>query len=62
MFSVHKTNEDVIFKFAGVAIGAGWQVPVAYMSCACYFIFGVPLGVVMAYKFEMGVQVRCLVL
>ncbi|KAL3819273.1 hypothetical protein ACJIZ3_005178 [Penstemon smallii] len=26
------------------------------MSTVCYFIFGIPSGVLMAYKFKMGVQ------
>ncbi|KAL7149155.1 hypothetical protein ABFS83_05G020900 [Erythranthe nasuta] len=47
---------NVQYNLSGVAIGAGWQVSVAYMSSACYFLFGVPFGVLMAYKFKMGVQ------
>ncbi|PIN05339.1 putative membrane protein, predicted efflux pump [Handroanthus impetiginosus] len=47
---------NVQYTLSGVAIGAGWQAPVAYMSTVCYFIFGVPLGVLMAFKFKMGVQ------
>lgn len=43
--------------FVGVAIGAGWQVRVAYLSVGCYFLFGVPFGALMAYKFEMGLKV-----
>ncbi|EYU22528.1 hypothetical protein MIMGU_mgv1a017912mg, partial [Erythranthe guttata] len=47
---------NVQYNLSGVAIGAGWQVSVAYMSSGCYFLFGVPFGVLMAYKFQMGVQ------
>ncbi|KAG8383231.1 hypothetical protein BUALT_Bualt05G0162900 [Buddleja alternifolia] len=47
---------NVQYALSGVVIGAGWQVPVAYMSTGCYFIFGVPIGVVMAFKFKMGIQ------
>ncbi|KAI3452682.1 hypothetical protein Pfo_009346 [Paulownia fortunei] len=47
---------NVQYTLSGVAIGAGWQAPVARMSTGCYFMFGVPLGVLMAYKFKMGVQ------
>ncbi|KAH6763245.1 MATE efflux family protein [Perilla frutescens var. hirtella] len=47
---------NVQYTLQGVAIGAGWQVPVAYMSIGCYFLFGVPLGVLMAYKFEMKLE------
>ncbi|PON64225.1 Multi antimicrobial extrusion protein, partial [Parasponia andersonii] len=41
---------------SGVAIGAGWQAAVAYVNIACYYIFGIPLGLVMGYKLNMGVR------
>ncbi|XP_019702062.3 protein DETOXIFICATION 30 isoform X2 [Elaeis guineensis] len=41
---------------SGVAIGAGWQALVAYVNIACYYIFGIPLGLIMGYKLDMGVQ------
>lgn len=47
---------NVQYTLQGVAIGSGWQVPVAYISIGCYFVFGVPSGVLMAYKFEMGLK------
>lgn len=40
-----------------MAIGAGWQAVVAYVNIACYYIFGIPLGLVLGYKLDMGVQV-----
>jgi Na+-driven multidrug efflux pump len=40
-----------------VAIGAGWQAVVAYVNIACYYLFGVPLGLIMGYKLDMGVKV-----
>ena len=40
-----------------MAIGAGWQAVVAYVNIACYYLFGVPLGLVMGYKLGMGVKV-----
>ncbi len=43
--------------FAGVAIGAGWQAVVAYVNIACYYLFGVPLGLILGYKLDMGVKV-----
>lgn len=46
----------------GVAIGAGWQALVAYVNIACYYIFGIPLGLIMGYKLDMGVQVNTLLL
>ncbi|EXB82527.1 Protein TRANSPARENT TESTA 12 [Morus notabilis] len=40
---------------SGVAIGAGWQAAVAYVNVACYYLFGIPLGLLMGYKLNMGV-------
>ncbi|XP_059073950.1 protein DETOXIFICATION 30-like [Cryptomeria japonica] len=40
----------------GVAVGAGWQVLVAYINIACYYIFGVPLGCLLGYYFDFGVK------
>ncbi|KAL8456635.1 hypothetical protein ACS0TY_034752 [Phlomoides rotata] len=41
---------------SGVAIGAGWQGLVAYVNIACYYIFGIPLGVILGYAVDMGVK------
>ncbi|KAL9151556.1 hypothetical protein ABFS82_11G059400 [Erythranthe guttata] len=41
---------------SGVAIGAGRQALVAYMNITCYYIFGVPLGLLLGYGFKKGVQ------
>ncbi|CAI9093003.1 OLC1v1028398C1 [Oldenlandia corymbosa var. corymbosa] len=40
----------------GVAVGAGWQTIVAYMNVGSYFIFGAPVGILMCYKFNKGLQ------
>ncbi|KAK6160250.1 hypothetical protein DH2020_003631 [Rehmannia glutinosa] len=40
----------------GVAVGAGWQALVAYVNIACYYLFGVPLGLILGYTLKMGVQ------
>ena len=40
-----------------MAIGAGWQAAVAYVNLGCYYIFGIPLGLILGYKLQMGVQV-----
>ncbi|CAL1404905.1 unnamed protein product [Linum trigynum] len=40
---------------SGVAIGAGWQGLVAYINVFCYYVFGVPLGFLLGYKFDLGV-------
>lgn len=41
---------------SGVAIGAGWQAAVAYVNVACYYVIGVPLGLIMGYKLDWGVE------
>ncbi|CAI8608754.1 unnamed protein product [Vicia faba] len=41
--------------FSGVAIGAGWQVSVAYVNIACYYIFGIPLGLFFGFFLDFGV-------
>ncbi|PIN01973.1 putative membrane protein, predicted efflux pump [Handroanthus impetiginosus] len=41
---------------SGVAIGAGWQALVAYVNIACYYIFGVPLGLVLGFALNMSVK------
>ncbi|KAH9708716.1 protein DETOXIFICATION 29 [Citrus sinensis] len=46
---------------SGVAIGAGWQAAVAYVNIGCYYLFGIPLGLILGYKVDLGVKVRDLV-
>ena len=45
---------------AGVAIGGGWQALVAYINIGCYYVFGLPLGFLLGYKANLGVEVRLL--
>ncbi|XP_075637153.1 protein DETOXIFICATION 21-like isoform X1 [Castanea sativa] len=41
---------------SGVAVGAGWQSIVAYVNIACYYLVGIPVGVVLGYVFNMEVK------
>ncbi|GFP82651.1 protein transparent testa 12 [Phtheirospermum japonicum] len=41
---------------SGVAIGAGWQGLIAYVNIVCYYVFGVPLGLILGYQLNMGVK------
>ncbi|TKY69911.1 TRANSPARENT TESTA protein 12 [Spatholobus suberectus] len=41
---------------SGVAIGAGWQAIVAYVNIACYYLFGIPVGLILGYKLNWGVK------
>jgi hypothetical protein len=42
----------------GVAVGCGWQAMVAYINIGCYYFIGVPLGVLLGFKFDFGIKVR----
>ncbi|PIM98345.1 putative membrane protein, predicted efflux pump [Handroanthus impetiginosus] len=41
---------------SGVAIGAGWQTLIANVNIVCYYVFGVPLGLILGYTLNMGVR------
>ncbi|XP_058221320.1 protein DETOXIFICATION 27-like [Rhododendron vialii] len=41
---------------SGVAVGSGWQSKVAYLNLGCYYLVGVPLGVVLGWVFDLGVE------
>ncbi|KAJ9136339.1 hypothetical protein P3X46_033430 [Hevea brasiliensis] len=41
---------------SGVAVGCGWQAFVAYVNVGCYYLIGVPLGVLLGFKFNLGAQ------
>lgn len=41
---------------SGVAVGCGWQTFVAYVNVCCYYLVGVPLGILLGFKFQLGVQ------
>ncbi|XP_042502986.1 protein DETOXIFICATION 29-like [Macadamia integrifolia] len=51
--SIVITNVQPVLS--GVAIGAGWQALVAYVNIGCYYIFGIPLGLILGYYINMGV-------
>ncbi|GLT81418.1 hypothetical protein SLA2020_528070 [Shorea laevis] len=41
---------------SGVAVGAGWQSIVAYVNIACYYLIGIPVGVVLGHIYNMQVK------
>lgn len=41
----------------GVAIGAGWQALIAYINIGCYYIFGLPPGIILGFKLGLGAMV-----
>ncbi|MED6207643.1 Protein DETOXIFICATION 31 [Stylosanthes scabra] len=46
---------NVQLVLSGVAVGAGWQTMAAYVNIGCYYLFGVPLGLVLGFKLHLGV-------
>ncbi|KAJ4966110.1 hypothetical protein NE237_017959 [Protea cynaroides] len=40
----------------GVAVGAGWQSLMAFINIGCYYIIGLPIGALLGYKYNFGVQ------
>ncbi|XP_008792470.1 protein DETOXIFICATION 21-like [Phoenix dactylifera] len=41
---------------SGVAVGAGWQSVVAYVNITCYYLIGIPLGIVLGYGLNFHVK------
>ncbi|KAL8127579.1 protein DETOXIFICATION 21-like [Apium graveolens] len=41
---------------SGVAVGAGWQSTVAYVNITCYYLIGIPVGIVLGYVFQFQVK------
>ncbi|OIT19651.1 PREDICTED: protein DETOXIFICATION 40-like [Nicotiana attenuata] len=38
---------------SGVAVGCGWQAFVAYVNVGCYYVVGIPLGVILGFNFKL---------
>ncbi|PUZ72248.1 hypothetical protein GQ55_2G378400 [Panicum hallii var. hallii] len=41
---------------SGVAVGCGWQAMVAYINIGCYYFIGIPIGVLLGFKFDFGIK------
>ncbi|XP_043690811.1 protein DETOXIFICATION 40-like [Telopea speciosissima] len=41
---------------SGVAVGCGWQTFVAYVNVGCYYLVGIPLGVLLGFKYNLGAK------
>ncbi|KAJ4970563.1 hypothetical protein NE237_003662 [Protea cynaroides] len=41
---------------SGVAVGAGWQSVVAYVNLGCYYLIGIPIGVLLGYVAKLDVK------
>ncbi|KAK3030170.1 hypothetical protein RJ639_039647 [Escallonia herrerae] len=40
----------------GVAVGSGWQTWVAYINVGCYYLIGLPVGIILGWIFHLGVE------
>ncbi|KAI8005827.1 Protein DETOXIFICATION 37, partial [Camellia lanceoleosa] len=41
---------------SGVAVGCGWQAFVAYVNVSCYYVVGIPLGLLLGFHFKLGAK------
>ncbi|KAF7140028.1 hypothetical protein RHSIM_Rhsim06G0075900 [Rhododendron simsii] len=41
---------------SGVAVGSGWQSWVAYINIGCYYLIGIPVGLLLGRFFNFGVK------
>ncbi|RDY04719.1 Protein DETOXIFICATION 33, partial [Mucuna pruriens] len=41
---------------SGVAVGAGWQSLVAYINIGCYYVVGLPAGILLGFTFGLGAE------
>ncbi|KAL9275702.1 DETOXIFICATION 33-like protein [Drosera capensis] len=41
---------------SGVAVGAGWQALVAYINIGCYYVIGLPAGILLGFTFKFGAE------
>ncbi|KAG0549875.1 hypothetical protein BDA96_01G292100 [Sorghum bicolor] len=39
---------------SGVAVGAGWQVSVAFINIGCFYLVGIPMGILFGIKLKHG--------
>ncbi|XP_057785904.1 protein DETOXIFICATION 21-like [Salvia miltiorrhiza] len=41
---------------SGVAVGAGWQSVVVYVNLGCYYLIGIPFGILLGYVINLQVE------
>lgn len=46
-----------VLIWTGVAVGAGWQSIVVYVNLGCYYLVGIPFGLVLGYVINLQVEV-----
>eukprot|EP01018_Ginkgo_biloba_P034244 Gb_24167 [translate_table: standard] len=56
LLSVTMVLNSVQPVLSGVAVGGGWQALIAYINISCYYVIGLPLGLLLGYKLDLGVK------
>ncbi|XP_028761388.1 protein DETOXIFICATION 21-like [Neltuma alba] len=56
LLSVSMLLNSVQPVLSGVSIGAGWQSIVAYVNIGCYYIIGIPVGIVLGHLLKLQVK------
>ncbi|XP_059066508.1 protein DETOXIFICATION 33-like [Cryptomeria japonica] len=56
LLAVTMVLNSVQLVLSDVAVGGGWQGLIAYVNVGCYYVIGLPLGLLMGYKFELGAK------
>ncbi|KAF7140827.1 hypothetical protein RHSIM_Rhsim06G0076400 [Rhododendron simsii] len=54
--AIHHHRVMLLRSHNGVAVGSGWQAKVAFVNLGCYYVVGVPLGVVLGWVFNLGAE------
>ncbi|XP_061362828.1 protein DETOXIFICATION 21-like [Gastrolobium bilobum] len=56
LLSVSMLLNSVQPVLSGVSVGAGWQSVVAYVNIGCYYLIGIPVGVVLGNLLHLQVK------
>lgn len=56
LVAVHIVLSGIQPVLSGVAVGCGWQSFVACVNVGCYYLVGIPCGVLLAFKFNLGAK------
>jgi len=49
--------KSIFSSFTGVSVGSGWQGIIAYVNITCYYIIGIPVGIILGYVLGLHVKV-----
>jgi len=46
-------NTCPLYLYTGIARGSGWQKLGAYVNLGAYYVFGIPIAVILGFWFEL---------